>query len=470
MGLSDNLFNRRNKNKNGKPNSDEAVAPETQAAGSTVKKKLISFKELLSLTQEFMSKQYAASLYDGDKKDMVKQYIKQFIKDNNYYVQGKILADVADELYVEMAEYSFLTPFLNRKDIEEINVNAWNDIAVHPTGGKAYKLNERFMSPSHAVDVIKRLLRNSKIVFDASKPIVTGYLGSNTRITAVHSAIVGDEAGVSASIRLVNPQKIGREQFIQGETCTEDMHAFLCDCFKYGVSQCYAGGTGSGKTTFMADIMSYYPDYKRLITIEKSVREFDLRKHGENGEVINNIVHLVTRDSDDASRSVTILQLETACLTMHPDAICVSEMKNEEAWEAIESARTGHTVMTTVHASSTEGIYKRLATLCLQKYSELPYSQIIDFACEAFPISIFLEQLGDGKRHLMEIAECEYLGDGKYRTIPLWVYEVREEKRDNETGAVTINGGFVRRNSISKNLQKWMLRKGMPQTALNKYI
>jgi hypothetical protein len=46
------------------------------------------------------------------KKDAAKQYIRQFIVDRNYYVEGCILADVVDEIYTEMAEYSFLTPYL----------------------------------------------------------------------------------------------------------------------------------------------------------------------------------------------------------------------------------------------------------------------------------------------------------------------------------------------------------------------
>ena len=60
------------------------------------------------------------------------------MKDNNYYIAGVTLADAADQLYREMAEYSFLTPLLARKDIEEININAWDDIQIIPSKGKPY--------------------------------------------------------------------------------------------------------------------------------------------------------------------------------------------------------------------------------------------------------------------------------------------------------------------------------------------
>ena len=446
----------------------------------TVRKNLISFPLLLSEAQEYIAKHYASTLYESaklgddgenhaDKMDATKQYIKQFIIDRNYYVEGCILADVVDAIYTEMAEYSFLTPYLRSKSIEELNINAWNDIAVHPIGGKPYKLKEHFSSPQHAIDIMRRLLHNNKLVFDESRPIVTGYLDGNIRITATHPVVVGSQIGVSASIRIVNPQKITREQFIANETCTDDMHSFLKDCFIYGISQCYAGGTGSGKTTFMADIMSFYPPHKRLITIEKSVREFDLRKFDENGNVTNNVIHMVTRDSDDSNRSVTILDCMTASLTMHPEAVVVAEMKNEESWEAQETARTGHTVLTTTHASSTQGIYTRLATLCLQKYANVPFPIIIRLVCEAFPIAIFMKQLEDGKRHLMEIAECSYKSGDQYDIRPLWTYEVRDQYRD-KSDKVVIDGGFVKRYDISIGLRQRLLENGMPQNLLNRYM
>jgi pilus assembly protein CpaF len=434
----------------------------------TVRKNLITFPMLLAETQEYIAKHYASTLYEAEKSDMVKQYIRQFIIDHNYYVEGCILADVVDSIYTEMAEYSFLTPYLKSTNIEELNINAWDDIAVHPIGGKPYKLKEHFASPQHAIDIMRRLLHNNKLVFDESRPIVTGYLDGNIRITATHPVVVGEHIGVSASIRIVNPQKITREQFIASDTCTADMHDFLKDCFIYGISQCYAGGTGSGKTTFMADIMSFYPAHKRLITIEKSVREFDLRKFGEDGNVTNNVIHMVTRDSDDSNRNVTILNLLTAALTMHPEGLVVAEMKNEESWEAQEASHTGHTVLTTTHASSTHGIYTRLVTLCLQKYSSVPFSIITRLVCEAFPIAIFMKQLEDGKRHLMEIAECFYKSGDQYEIRPLWVYEVQSEQRDS-SGKVTINGEFVRKNNISDRLKQRLTENGMPRELIRRY-
>lgn len=141
-----------------------------------VAKIMIGFEPLLRETQSYMSKACGNKLFDSDLKDAMRQLIKQYMKDHNYYVPNMPLSEAADRLYVEMAEYSFLTPLLARKDIEEININAWDDIQIIPSNGRDYKLPEHFMSPQHALDVVRRMLHNNKLVFDASRPLVTGYL------------------------------------------------------------------------------------------------------------------------------------------------------------------------------------------------------------------------------------------------------------------------------------------------------
>ena len=468
--------------------SKEGAVPEDAAKASKHKRKkgevivadaanvkevariMVSFDQLLKETQEYMSKTYGLELYAADKRDAMKQLIKQFMKDNNYYIASVSLADAAEQLYREMAEYSLLTPLLQRKDIEEININAWDDIQIIPSNGQPYKLEEHFTSPQHALDVVRRMLHNNKLVFDASRPLVTGYLDKNIRISAVHSLIVGDDIGVAVSIRIVNPMKITKQQFIDSEMCTEEMYDFLAISYVHDVSQVYAGGTGSGKTTLMSEIMSNLPDNRRLITIEKSVREFDLVKYDKNGRKRNSVLHFVTYDSDDPSRCVTMRDLLTKCLTMHPDSICVAEMKNEEAWEAQEAARTGHTVLTTTHASSVKGVYPRLATLCMQMYGETPFDILLSFVTEAFPIAVFLKRLDDGKRHIMEIAECTGINREESTAITrtLWKYNVKSE--NNVDGKVVIDGEFVRVNPISKELYERMHENGVPYDVLQKYI
>ena len=273
-----------------------------------------------------------------------------------------------DRLYSEMAEFSFLTKYLFAKDVEEININMWKDIKITYTNGDMLPADEHFNSPDHAVDVIRRLLHKSGMILDYSQPIVRGHLSNNIRITVYGNPVTDKDKGIAASIRIVNPQKLERKDFINNGTATAQMLDFLSYVLRYGVSICVTGATSSGKTTLMSWILSTIPDEKRIFTIENGCREFDLIKEDEYGNVINNVIHTVTRYSEDEKQNIDQEKLLEYALTSNPDIICVGEMKSAEAFTAQEAARTGHGVITTTHANSCEATYYRMVTLCKQKY------------------------------------------------------------------------------------------------------
>ncbi len=102
----------------------------------------ISFVPLLTRTQQYISEHYAASLSDENKYAQLRSYIEKFLYDNGYIVEGMTFREIADKLYTEMAEYSVLTQYLGRDDIEEINVNGWDDLAITYVDGRIEKAAE----------------------------------------------------------------------------------------------------------------------------------------------------------------------------------------------------------------------------------------------------------------------------------------------------------------------------------------
>ena len=162
--------------------------------------KQIDFWNLLQLTQEYISRNYASVLTDKEKLSQLKAYVDKYLRDNDFKVEGMTTKELIDKLYCEMAEYSILTPFLGSPDLEEINVNGWDDIALTLLDGTIVKLKEHFHSPQHAVDIIKRLLHHSGMIIDNATPMSQGHLPGNTRITALKEPIVDEERGVALGI------------------------------------------------------------------------------------------------------------------------------------------------------------------------------------------------------------------------------------------------------------------------------
>ena len=301
------------------------------------------------------------------------------------------------------------------------------------------------------------------MILDNSQPGVVGHLSNKIRITVLGNPLTDKDKGVAASIRIVNPKKLGRDDFVRYGTATAEMLDFLAAVLRFGLSICVTGSTGSGKTTLMSWILSTIPNEKRIFTIENGCREFDLVKEDAEGNVLNNVVHTVTRFSDDPKQNYDQERLLEFALTCDPDVVCVGEMKSAEAFAAQEAARTGHAVITTTHANSCKATYYRMVTLCTQKY-DMGDKTLYNLVTEAFPIVLFVKKLEDNSRRVMEITECEILEDGTRQLHTLYRYHVSETAV--EDGKIKVRGEFQKVSTISASLQKRLLENGMPPRLL----
>lgn len=427
----------------------------------------IDFWTLLKLTQEYISSHYAAALTDKNKLHQLKAYIDKYLRDCDYKVEGMTTKELIDKLYCEMAEYSILTQYLGSPDLEEINVNGWDDIALTLLDGTIVKLKEHFHSPQHAVDIIKRLLHHSGMIIDNATPMSQGHLPGNTRITALKEPIVDEERGVAVSIRLLHPQRVTLQNLVETGFATQEMVDFLCMCIRYGVPFVVAGATSSGKTTLLNAIMTSVPDNKRVFTIESGSRELSLVRRGEDGRVINNAVHTLSRPSDNPAYDITQEDLVVASLRFNPDIVCVGEMRDVECYSAVEASLTGHTVVSTVHAGPGSAAHMRIALLC-QKRFPINFQTSLMQAGQAFPIVVYSHKLENNSRKCMDISECIINAAGEREYNCLYNYEITKNTIENDE--FVIEGHFGKPNLMSDSLRRRLIQYGVPQSELNRFL
>ncbi len=427
----------------------------------------IDFVTLLSMVQEHISSKYAATLTDNTKLSQLKSYIEKYLRDTAYSVEAMTDEKLCNKIYSEMAEYSILTPFLGRDNVEEININAWNDVAITYTNGKIEKVKEHFYSPTHATDIVKRLLHHSGMIIDNASPMSQGHLPNNTRITALKAPVVDDEIGVSVSIRLLHPSRVNRTQIIKSGNATEKMIDFLCTCMRYGVSVVVAGATSSGKTTLLNALLTTIPDGKRVFTIESGSRELALVRKDKKGKVVNNVVHTLSRPSDNEAYDITQEDLVVASLRFNPDIVCVGEMRDVECYSAVEASLTGHTVVSTVHASAADAAHMRIALLC-QKRFPIDFKTSLMQAGQAFPIVVYTHKLENNERKIMDITECEILPNGERAYHTLFRFNIT--KNVIEKGKNITEGHFEQPEIMSDSLKKKLMQFGVPQDVLSKFL
>ncbi len=426
----------------------------------------IKLSSLVSLSQSYIAKNYAAALVDKSKTEDLKAYISKYLYDTGYSVEGYETKDLVERLFTEMAEYSILTKYLADPDLEEININGWDDVALTHLDGRISKAKEHFFSPTHAIDIVKKLLQHSGMIIDNATPIAQGHLPNNTRITALKEPIVDADRGIAVSIRMLHPQRVDRSSLLEAESISDEMLTFLEICLRYGVSFVVAGRTSSGKTTLLNSLLGSVPNGKRIYTIESGARELSLIKRDEHGKIVNNVVHALSRPSERESSDISQEDLVMAALRFDPDVICVGEMRDAEAHSAVEASATDHTVVTSVHGGGGGYAHRRIAFLSQRRFP-IDMNISIQQAALAFPIVVYVHKLEDNSRKVMDISECVVYDDGEleYRTL----YRYKISSNEYTGGKFHIVGKFVQENTPSEYLCAKLLRGGIPQDKLKKF-
>lgn len=427
------------------------------------------FAAVLKEVQEYISKTYSVLLLENNQeeaKGQIKRYITKYVQDHRLAVKGMGTENLVDAIYTEMAEFSFLTSYVFGEGVEEIDINSWKDIEVQYASGETRKLTERFESPQHAINVVRRMLHASGMVLDNASPAVLGHLRKNIRIAAMKTPLVDEDVGVAASIRIVNPQSMQARDFVRMGTATAEMLDFLAECVRYGISICVAGATSSGKTTLLGWLLTTISHQKRIYTIESGSRELSLVRE-KDGRVLNSVIHTLARDSENERQRIDQITLLDMALRFNPDVIVVGEMRGPEANAAQEAARTGVAVLTTIHSNSCEATYRRMVSLC-KRAVDMSDETLMSYVTEAYPIVAFCKQLENKERRLMEIMECEISSDGKRRYRTLFRYEITENHV--EEGKTITTGYHKKEESISNSLAKRLKENGMPASVLERFL
>ena len=435
----------------------------------------LTYEKVLEDVQRYFSENHASTIAEAGEGNtlrtaaILKELMIQYLVKRKYAINGFTTEELCARLYEDMAGYSFLKKWIYRPGVEEVNINAYNDIEVIMNSGRSVKIPDKFSSPQHAIDVIRRMLNACGIVIDDTMPSVIGFLDKNIRISVDKTPIVDPDVGINASIRIVNQQTVSEQKLLDSGSATAEMLHFLTACIRYGVSVCIAGSTGSGKTTIMAWLLSNVPNNRRLITIEEGSREFDLIKRDENGNILNSVVHLLTRPHENPSMNINQDFLLERVLRKHPDVIGVGEMRSAaESLSAAESSRTGHTVCTTIHSNSCDSTYRRMMTLAKRKYN-MDDSILMQIMVEAYPVVVFTKQLEDRSRKIMEIIEGEDYQDGHLLYRSLYKYEVIDNVTD-ANGEIHVIGHHNRSGQISDTLKKRLLDNGISHKELEEFM
>ena len=179
----------------------------------------LTYDQVLEDVQRYFAENHASTIAEAGEGNaeratsLLKELMEHYIVKRKYALDGLSTKELCSKLYEDMAGYSFLKKWIYKPGVEEVNINAYNDIEVIESSGRSIKISDKFSSPQHAIDVIRRMLNACGMVIDDTMPSIVGFLDKNIRISVDKTPIVDADVGVNASIRIVNQQTVS-EAFI----------------------------------------------------------------------------------------------------------------------------------------------------------------------------------------------------------------------------------------------------------------
>jgi pilus assembly protein CpaF len=165
-----------------------------------------------------------------------------------------------------------------------------------------------------------------------------------------------------------------------------------------------AGGTSTGKTTFLNALAAQVPEDQRVITIEDTM-ELKLQ--------VPNLVRFLS----NPDKGVTTQALVALCLRFRPDRIIVGEVRSGEAFDFIQALSTGHDGgLGSIHSNDARGGLSRLESLAMLGIppgSRWDLADMRKAIADCFHYVIHLRRTGE-LRHVSEIIEIKGFKDGDY--------------------------------------------------------
>jgi len=435
--------------------------------GESVKAR--DYNEILDKLQRLIAKNHSAELaevlYSEEAEEKLKNLIVRYLNSEQLVANDlRNISELVDAIYFDMAGMGLLSPYLQDSETEEINVNGHNGIWVLYPDRKV-RLPDTFGSPADCSNIIRKMSRFGNVIMDGSKPVGDSFISRGIRMSGAIAPCVDFDAGAIASIRKQKPFMITRENLIGWGTATPEELDFLTLCVNNTVSVAIAGATGSGKTADMGYILSRVPFEKRIVTIEDT-RELTLARYDKNGVMQNDVIHLLTKEEPNP---VTMLDLLKLSLRLHPHILVPAEMRGKEALTVQEAGRTGHTIVSTLHANSARTAYERILTMCLEAGTSLSEERLLKNIVEAFPVMLFKMQLPDKSRKYMEIFEATGVRDGEVTGTTLFKYVVDRYERDREGRITKVIGSHRRMGNISPALAERLLIGGVPEKVIRRF-
>lgn len=308
-----------------------------------------------------------------------------------------------------------LAPWLDRADVTDILINRGGEVWFEAVGAGLVRADAPEVTDVMLQRLAQQIAALSHQGVNREHPLLAAALPDGARVQIV--APPATRGGVALAIRKHVVADLTLDDYARGGAFTNarrtnaptrpaidaelaqllaagDLTTFFRRAVAGGKNIVIAGGTASGKTTFLNALLKEIPAHERLIVIEDTPEV-------QMGRA--NALGLVAVKSALGESRIGIDELLQASLRMRPDRLLVGEIRGPEAFTFLRAVNTGHPgSITTVHADSPRGALEQIAFMTLQAGLTLTRSDIIDYAKGVIDVIVQLARV-NGKRVVTDV-------------------------------------------------------------------
>jgi len=316
---------------------------------------------------------------------------------------------------------SDIRQYLDSPDTAEIMINDYKNVWVEERGVmrkldleiNLAKLNGAILSLASSVEKSARAGSDQGIINAGHKGFRVAAVMSPTAIDGHAFSIrkhretnlnLNDYAAMGAFARVNARSELDTDKIFEEGMEDESLGVGLRALVRARKNILIAGGTSTGKTTFLNAMIGEVPKDERVITIEDT-QELKLQ--------VPNRVRLLSNED----KKVTARTLVALCLRFRPDRIIVGEVRGGEAFDLLQALNTGHDGgMASIHANNARMALSRLesvAMLGIPLGSSWTLRDMRKNIADCFHYVVHLKRTGE-LRHISEIVEIKGFKDDDY--------------------------------------------------------
>ena len=310
-------------------------------------------------------------------------------------------AEVARRVRDGLLALGPLQPLVDDPDIENIDL-VGDQVWVQYTDGRRAQLPPLFASDEDLEDWVRQVAVHSggdERRFDRGSPSVSVQLPGGARLFAVMAV----SARPSVSIRRFSTERWDLKQLVTDKrTVSPAMAHLFAALVRARRNIVISGGTNTGKTTFLQVLAGEIPTYERIVTVEDA---YELRLH-EDPRHPNTPALQARAANVEGAGAVDLAELVRWGLRMNPDRVIVGEVRGPEVIPMCNAMSQGNDgSLCTIHASSSEQAFSRMATYAAQGPQPLGFEATAMLVGGAVHFVIHLAWAPDGRRVVSSVRE-----------------------------------------------------------------